>query len=96
MTPRFHNGLVTGISSLTTSAAALSGHRRTTAHSLTIGLAQPLRVEAGHGALLLPVGRTKAGAVVHSPLRIGLTPSGRELDVKVRWVRHMAAGRADP
>ena len=91
-TPRLQGGLVTGMSSLTTSAATIWAHRRVAADSLTIRLAQPLRVEGGQAALRLPVARTQQGKVLHSPLQVGLTPSGREVAVTMRWQRHLAAG----
>ena len=62
VTPRAHDGLVVGMSSLTTSAFTLGAGRRLTADSsFAIGLSQSLRVEDGRATLSIPVGRTKQG-----------------------------------
>ena len=91
--PQVHEGLITRMSPLTTSAFTLEASRRTSARDLlTVGLSQPLRVEGGHAALSVPVGRTPEGEVVHSSLQADLSPSGRQLEVSARWARQLAAG----
>ena len=93
VSPRVHSGLVTGISSLATSAFALGLSRGTAAGgTVTIGLSQPLRVNDGDAALSIPVGRTKGGGVVRSSVEADLTPSGRQLEISLRAGRPLAAG----
>ena len=91
--PRIHEGLLTRMSLLTTSAFSLGAARRTAARdTLTLGLSQALRVEDGQATLSIPVGRTPQGEVVRSSLQADLSPSGRQLEISARWVRQLAAG----
>ncbi len=91
----FSQGMVTGMSPLATSAFALSVSRRLLRDgSLRIGLSQPLRVEDGHLALSLPVGRTKGGAVIRQRRAASLRPSGRQIDVSAQWQQSFANGHA--
>ena len=91
--PRIHGGFVTRMSPLGTSAFALRASRRTTADdSVTVGISQPLRVENGQASLSIPVGRTKQGDVMRSSLQADVKPSGRQLELSVRWGRSLAAG----
>ena len=91
--PRVHEGLVTRMSPLATSAFTLKASRSTSVRDrLSVGLSQPLRVEGGRATLSIPVGRTPEGEVVHSSLEADLRPSGRQLEVSARWVRQLAAG----
>ncbi len=90
--PRVHGGLVTRMTPLTTSAFSLGASRRTSASGfLTVGLSQALRVEGGQATLSVPVGRTRQGEVMRSSLQADLSPSGRQLEVSVRWARQLAA-----
>lgn len=91
----FSQGMVTGMSPLATSAFALSVSRRLLRDgSLRIGLSQPLRVEDGHLALSLPVGRTKGGSVIRQRRAASLRPSGRQIDVSAQWQQSFANGHA--
>ena len=91
--PRVHEGLITRMSLLTTSAFTLKASRRTSARGLlTVGLSQSLRVEGGQATLSIPVGRTLEGEAVRSSLQSDLSPSGRQLEVSARWARQLAAG----
>ena len=91
----FSQGMVTGMSPLATSAFALSVSRRLLRDgSLRISLSQPLRVEDGHLALSLPVGRTKGGAVIRQRRAASLRPSGRQIDVSAQWQQSFANGHA--
>ena len=88
-------GMVTEMSPLATSAFALSVSRRLFRDgSLRIGLSQPLRVEDGHLALSIPVGRTKGGAVIRQRRAASLRPSGRQIDVSAQWQQSFANGHA--
>lgn len=91
--PRIHEGLLTRMSPLMTSAFTLAASRRTSPRGLlTVGLSQALRVEDGQATLSIPVGRTPDGEVVRSSLQTDLSPSGRQLEVSARWARQLAAG----
>ena len=86
-------GIVTGISPLTTTAFTL--HASTAFAddgSFRLSVSQPLRVEHGRAALSVPAGRTKAGAVVRSPVAADLTPSGRQIDVAAQWQQPLSIG----
>ena len=88
-----HGGIVSAISPLTTSAAAVSASRPFAGGgTLRVSIAQPLRVESGRGALAVPAGRTKAGEVVHRAFSADLTPSGRQIDVTAEWNQPLAIG----
>ena len=60
--------------------------------TLRFSLEQPLRIEAGRMDLRFPAGRTPAGTVEHKRIRVGLSPSGRQLDLGIDWTRPLAAG----
>ena len=93
VSPAARGGVIDGISALTTSAFTLHASRRLAdAGFLRFSLSQPLRVEQGHASLMVPVGRTKAGEVVHKPVSARLAPSGRQLDVAVHWHQPLALG----
>ena len=86
-------GIVAGISPLTTTAFTL--HASTAFAddgSFRLSVSQPLRVEHGRAALSVPAGRTKAGAVVRSPVAADLTPSGRQIDVAAQWQQPLSIG----
>lgn len=81
-------GVITGLSDMVTSAFSLRAHRHlTTRDKLTFSVSQPLRIERGSAKLVLPVGRTKDGKVLHEQVSARLTPSGRQIDLSVRWQR---------
>ena len=86
-------GIVTGVSPLTTTAFTLHASTAFAGDgSLRLSVSQPLRVERGSVALSVPAGRTKAGAVVRSPLAAELAPSGRQIDVSARWQQPLSVG----
>ena len=87
------SGLVSDISSLTTSAFALRATRSFAGEStLTLTLSQPLRVEAGRARLSVPVGRTKDGMVRRHSMTADLVPSGREIEIAAQWRKPLAVG----
>jgi hypothetical protein len=93
VSPSARGGVIDDISAMTTSTFTLQASRRfADAGRLRISVSQPLRVEQGHAALMVPVGRTKAGEVVRMPVTAQLAPSGRQLDVAVHWHQSLAVG----
>jgi len=91
--PAARGGLVTRVSSLSTSAFALHATRPLGgAGTLRLSLSQPLRVENGRASLTVPSGRTKQGAVLYSPVRADLAPSGRQMDLAGQWRGSLAEG----
>ena len=62
--------------------------------TLRLSLQQPLRVESGRLDLSLPVGRTPEGAVRRERVRVGLEPSGRQLDFGIDWTQPLVPGAA--
>ena len=93
--PRLRGGMMTRMSSLTTSAFALHATRRlTNGGSVRVSVSQPLRVEEGRAALSVPIGRTKSGAVLRSSLAADMTPSGRQMNVSAQW-HHPFADRGE-
>ena len=86
-------GIVTAVSPLTTTSFTLHASTAFAGDgSLRLSVSQPLRVERGSAALSVPAGRTKAGAVVRSPLAAELAPSGRQIDVSARWQQPLSVG----
>ena len=85
-------GILTGVSPLTTTAFTLHASTAIAGGSLRLSVSQPLRVERGSAALSVPAGRTKAGAVVRSPLAADLAPSGRQIDVAAQWEQPLSVG----
>jgi len=86
-------GLIGDISPLTTSAFALHATRSwADTGTLTLSLSQPLRVEAGHARLSVPVGRTKDGYVRRSSVVADLVPTGRHIEVAAQWRHALATG----
>ena len=91
--PKVRHGIITGISPLTTSAFTFHASRSlAAAGTLRISVSQPLRVDQGRAWLSVPAGRTKAGAVLRSPVSAELAPSGRQLDVAAQWQQPLAFG----
>ena len=85
--------LVAVIAPLTTSAFALHATRPIADEgTFTFSLSQPLRVEAGHARLAIPVGRTKDGVVRRQSVTADLVPSGRQIEVAVQWRQPLSAG----
>ena len=90
---RAQDGVIAGVSPLATSAFAVHGTRPVGANGmLQVTLAQPLRVEGGDVRLSVPVGRTKDGGIVRQQFSADVTPTGRQLDLAVRWDRPFAEG----
>ena len=91
--PQVRGGIITRISSLTTSAFAFNATRRLANGGLVrIVLSQPLRVEGGRAALSVPIGRTKDGAVLRQPVSASVAPSGRQIDVSAQWYYPLVNG----
>jgi len=86
-------GMIASVSPLATSAFAVEAERTlANGAGLRVSLAQPLRVETGRARLAIPVGRSRDGRVLRRRLTAGLAPSGRQIDVTVRWHRPLADG----
>ena len=84
--PQVRGGIITRMSSLTTSAFTLNATRRLANGGLIrIALSQPLRVEEGRAALSIPIGRTTDGDVLRQAVSAYLVPSGRQIDVSAQW-----------
>ena len=81
-------GLIDGLSGLTTSAMSLQARRALTERDgLTVGVAQPLRVESGTARFALPAGRTLEGEVLRESFSADLAPSRRQVDLTAGWRR---------
>ncbi|MDE0054092.1 MAG: S8 family serine peptidase [Gammaproteobacteria bacterium] len=90
---RAEEGIIAGVSPLLTSAFAVHATRPVGANGmLQVTLGQPLRVEGGDARLSIPVGRTKDGEIVRQQFQADVTPSGRQIDLAVRWERPLAEG----
>ena len=93
VTPVVRDGVITGTSSLTTSALTFhAGRTLADDEMLRFSLSQPLRVEAGRASLSVPIGRTRSGDVVRESISADLAPSGRQIDVAAQWRRRLPAG----
>ena len=91
--PQVRGGIITRMSSLTTSAFALNATRRLANGGLIrIALSQPLRVEGGRAALNVPIGRTKDGDVLRQSVSASVAPSGRQIDVSAQWYYPLVNG----
>ncbi|MYC26947.1 MAG: S8 family serine peptidase [Nitrospira sp. SB0662_bin_26] len=91
--PQVRGGIITRMSSLTTSAFAVNATRRLANGGLIrIALSQPLRVEGGRAALSVPIGRTKNGAVLRQAVSADVAPSGRQIDVSAQWYYPLVNG----
>lgn len=91
--PQVRSGIITRMSSLTTSAFAFNATRRLANGGLIrIALSQPLRVEGGRAALSVPIGRTKDGAVLRQAVSADVAPSGRQIDVSAQWYYPLVNG----
>ena len=76
---------ISDLSSLSTSAFSLEASRPfANGSTLSLALAQPLRVESGAMTLSLPTGRTKEGVVIGKTLSAPLAPTGRQLDLSAK------------
>jgi len=87
------DGLLDGISDISTSAFSLHADRSTCrGGAFRVSLSQPLRTESGRAELALPVGRTTSGEVVRDAVALGLEPGGRQLDLELRWRQPLGRG----
>ena len=91
--PGTRGGIIDEVSSLTTSSFTLHASRTFSGDGmLRVGVSQPLRIERGRASLTVPVGRTKSGEVLRTPVSASLVPSGRQVDFAVRWSQPLYAG----
>ncbi len=91
--PKLDEGIITGLEPLATSAFAFHASRPVAGSgTLLVSLAQPLRVEAGDAVLSIPTGRTRDGGILRRQLTADLAPTGRQIDLSVRWERPLGAG----
>ena len=91
--PKTGEGLLRGVSVLTTSAFALHATRGVAGlGAVRLSVSQPLRVEHGQAWLRVPEGRTKGGAVQYVGVGAGLEPSGRQVDVAGEWQQALGRG----
>ena len=74
------------------SAFSVEAARPFAGGTLRLSLEQPLRVEGGRMDLSFPTGRTPEGAVERQRIRIGLAPSGRQLDFGIDWTEPLGVG----
>ena len=87
------DGLFEDISPVATSAFALHATRPTPdGGAFRVSLSQPLRVEDGQARLSHPSGRTTAGEVVRSAVAVDVEPSGRQVDLALRWRQPLDLG----
>ncbi len=84
------SGLITDLSTLTTSAFALHAARPLDEGEIALQISQPLRAESGRARLSVPVGRTPNGGVTRRTVMADLEPSGRQMEVAVQWRRPLA------
>ena len=86
-------GMLDGVSPLATSAFVLRAERPLAqGNTLSLSLAQPLRVEGGRARLTVPDGRTKDGQVLRRSFAADLEPGGRQIDVTAQWRRSLGNG----
>ena len=88
------DGLIAGLSPLTTSAFAFHAMRTLgDDQGLRLSISQPLRVESGQAALSVPRGPHE-GRRRPPPAgdRRSLSPHGRQIDVAARWHRRWTGG----
>ena len=86
-------GLVQGISTLRTSALAVSGERSLSGGGLLrLSLSRPLRVEKGRLKLMIPIGRNRRGDLLRETVEAPLRPSGQQIDAAAAWHRPIGRG----
>ncbi len=91
--PAARGGIIDEVSPLTTSSFTLYADRRFSSDgTLQVGVSQPLRIERGRALLTVPIGRTKSGEVLRAPVLASLVPSGRQVDLAVRWSQPLHVG----
>ena len=87
------NGLLADLSPLTTSAFGLHAIRRISrSATFQASLSQPLRVERGRAQLSVPSGRTRSGEVIRNAVDASLEPTGRQVDLALRWRKTLQLG----
>ena len=52
---------------------------------LTLSVSQPIRVSSGNADLTVPVGVDHNGSVINASQRVGLTPTGRQIDMGIGY-----------
>ena len=90
-TPSVHGGMIVGVSPLRTSSLAIRALRNLDNRtSVTLSLAQPLRVESGHVRFSVPVDLGQDGRLLHRDLSAPLEPTGRQIELAAHWRRALA------
>ena len=85
--------LIRNISTLGTEAFRVAARRHLPAGgTLQFAVEQPVRVAGGTAVLDLPTGRTADGHVAGESVRVGLAPTGRQLDLSARLDHPLAGG----
>ncbi|MCY4035511.1 MAG: hypothetical protein OXF29_07610 [Hyphomicrobiales bacterium] len=91
-------GLVGGFSGIATGAFRLGVEGFGLLHEsdeFKLSVSQPLRVESGSVSLVVPVGRTREGALLSERIEgVSLVPGGREIEVSARYEFSPADGLA--
>ncbi len=96
ITPHVRGGIISDVSRMTTSAFSIQASRPLTdIDEITYYVSQPPRVEHGTATLTFPVGRTKERAVLRESASINLSPTGRQIDLAVRWRRKYVLGNGE-
>lgn len=84
--PDTAGGIISDISVLATSTFAVRAFRSINRRqSLSLHIAQPLRVESGHARLTVPVGVNPDDTVVTGTFDASLQPTGRQIELGVQW-----------
>jgi hypothetical protein len=73
------------VSGLWTSAWSVTAQHPLALGSLRLTAGQPRRAEGGELAFSAPIAITRTGSLVYEQRTVGLTPSGRELDLETAW-----------
>ena len=90
--PSAQGGILTGVSPLMSSAAAVRVERVLGGGGvLRLSASQPLRVEQGKARLSVPAGRTQDGTVLRRRASASLVPAGRQIDLSAQWL-HASPG----
>ena len=84
--PSAAGGIISDISVLGTSTFAIKASRQINRRqSLSLHIAQPLRVESGHAQLTIPIGVNFDNTVTHKTLDVPLQPTGRQIELGAQW-----------
>ena len=87
-------GVIRSTAPIVASSFALAASRKTAHGTLQFTISQPARIETGEVKLTIPASRTPDKKTQYETFKKNLQPSGRQIDLEMRYVQRIGANAA--